>query len=61
MEHKLTSVKILKNNYKKFKSKSLDENFTLQKLVNNCIALYNSDSDFRLKLSSFNYLTSGSI
>ena len=31
---KLTSVKLLDNLYKKFKISNLDDNFTLQKLIN---------------------------
>jgi len=61
MEHKLTSVKVAKLNYKKFKTTTLDENFTLQKLVNNCIMLYNSDQDFRKKIQNINYIVSGSL
>ena len=34
MEYKLTSVKILQDLYKKFKVDALNEEFTLQKLVN---------------------------
>ena len=40
MEYKLTSVKILKELYKKFKSNTLDDEFTLQKLVNRSMDLY---------------------
>ena len=61
MEHKLTSVKVAKKNYNKFKTNTLEENFTLQKLVNNCIMLYNSDLEFRDKVQQINYLTSGSL
>ena len=36
---KLTSVKLLKDLYKKFKLSTLDDNFTLQKLVNRSLDL----------------------
>ena len=37
---KLTSVKLLDNLYKKFKISNLDDNFTLQKLINRSMDLY---------------------
>ena len=45
MEYKLTSVKILKELYKKFKIKTLDDEFTLQKLVNRSMNLYVNDDE----------------
>ena len=47
MEHKLTSVKILKELYRKFKSNTLDDEFTLQKLVNRSMDLYVLDTEFK--------------
>jgi hypothetical protein len=44
---KLTSVKLLDNLYKKFKISNLDDNFTLQKLINRSMDLYVKDDNFR--------------
>ena len=40
MNYKLTSVKILQDLYRKFKLETLDDEFTLQKLVNRSMDLY---------------------
>ena len=50
MDYKLTSVKILRELYKKFKLNALDDEFTLQKLVNRSIDFYVKDEDFRNKI-----------
>ena len=47
MNYKLTSVKILKELYKNFKSSTLESEFTLQKLVNRSMDLYVFDEDFQ--------------
>ena len=47
MDYKLTSVKILRELYKKFKLNTLDDEFTLQKLVNRSMDLYLMDSKFK--------------
>ena len=61
MEYKLTSVKILKELYKKFKSSTLDDEFTLQKLVNRSMDLYVHDEKFRTIISEYeNLIPSGS-
>ena len=44
---KLTSVKLLDNLYKKFKMSNLDDNFTLQKLINRSMDLYVHDDEFK--------------
>ena len=44
---KLTTVKLLDDLYKKFKISNLDDNFTLQKLVNRSMDLYLQDSKFK--------------
>ena len=49
-ETKLTSVKIIDELYKNFKSKVVQNGFNLQKLVNRSIYLYNEDSNFENKL-----------
>lgn len=44
---KLTSVKVYKPLYHKFKVQAMDEEFTLQKLVNRAMDLYMQDTTFR--------------
>ena len=56
MNYKLTSVKILKELYKKFKSNTLDDEFTLQKLVNRSMDLYVLDDKYWKKIQSYNKL-----
>ena len=56
MNYKLTSVKILKELYKNFKSSTLESEFTLQKLVNRSMDLYVFDEDFQNKIHSYNNL-----
>ena len=56
MEYKLTSVKILKELYKKFKSSTLDDEFTLQKLVNRSMDLYVLDKKFKESIQSYDKL-----
>ena len=53
---KLTSVKLLDNLYKKFKISNLDDNFTLQKLINRSMDLYVLDEQFKDKIQSYNNL-----
>ena len=58
---KLTSVKLLDNLYKKFKIFNLDDNFTLQKLVNRSMDLYVHNDDFRKTINEWrNLKASGS-
>lgn len=58
---KLTTVKLLEELYKKFKIKTLDDEFTLQKLVNRSMDLYVLDEDFRGKIQQYdNLIPSGS-
>ena len=54
---KLTSVKLLDNLYKKFKIFNLDDNFTLQKLVNRSMDLYVHDEKFRKAINEWKNLT----
>ena len=56
MYYKLTSVKILKKLYRDFKTKTVETEFTLQKLVNRSMDLYVLDSDFKNKIHSYNNL-----
>ena len=58
---KLTSVKLLDNLYKKFKISNLDDNFTLQTLINRSMDLYVHDKDFRKTINEWrNLKASGS-
>jgi|TARA_B100001094_G_scaffold8500_2_gene7650 hypothetical protein len=52
-EEKLTSVKVIKELYKKFKEKSISDEFSLQKLVNRSIDLYVYDEDFKKKILEY--------
>ena len=56
MDYKLTSVKILKELYKKFKTNTLHDEFTLQKLVNRSMDLYVLDTNFKDKIQSYDKL-----
>ena len=56
MNYKLTSVKILKELYKNFKTSTIESEFTLQKLVNRSMDLYVLDSEFKNKIHSYNNL-----
>ena len=53
---KLTSVKLLDNLYKKFKISNLDDNFTLQKLINRSMDLYVHNDDFRNQINEWENL-----
>jgi|TARA_R110001583_G_scaffold158825_1_gene310673 hypothetical protein len=53
---KLTSVKLLDNLYKKFKISNLDDNFTLQKLINRSMDLYVHDDKFRRQINEWENL-----
>jgi hypothetical protein len=48
---KLTTVKIIKSVYSKFKQISFDSNITLQKLVNRSLHKYNTDESFRKEIN----------
>jgi hypothetical protein len=58
MDYKLTSVKILKELYKNFKIKTLDDEFTLQKLVNRSMDLYVLDTKFKSRIQKYDKLIS---
>ena len=58
MDYKLTSVKILRELYKKFKLNTLDDEFTLQKLVNRSMDLYVLDTKFKNKIQNYDKLIS---
>lgn len=48
--YKLTTVKVLSENYSEFKMKTLNSDMTLQKLVNRAIHLYLNEKDFKKQL-----------
>ena len=54
---KLTSVKILEDLYKKFKSTTVNTKMTLQKLTNRSIDLYLTDDKYKNKLEEHDNLT----
>ena len=54
---KLTSVKILEDLYKRFKSTTVNTKMTLQKLTNRSIDLYLTDEIYKNKLETHNNLT----
>ena len=56
VETKLTTVKILKNVYSKFKRLSLESDITLQKLVNRAVDKYVEDEDFRKEINDYTLL-----
>jgi predicted DNA binding CopG/RHH family protein len=59
---KLTSVKIHKDLSENFKIESAKNGLSLQKFVNRSIHLYLTDSDFKVKMLTYNQLaTSGSL
>jgi len=53
---KLTTVKLLEELYKKFKIKTLDDEFTLQKLVNRSMDLYVHNEEFREQINEWKNL-----
>ena len=58
---KLTSVKLLKFFYERFKSTTINTSMTLQKLTNRSIDLYLTDEDFKQKIELHdNLMVSGS-
>ena len=46
-EVKLTSVKVITELYKKFKNKTIDDEFSLQKLVNRSIDKFLKDEEYK--------------
>ena len=53
---KLTTVKIIKDVYSKFKRISFDSNITLQKLVNRSVDKYVEDDLFRTEINGYKNL-----
>ena len=55
-EEKLTSVKVIDELYKKFREKSIVDDFTLQKLVNRSLDLFVYDEEFAMKVLNYKEL-----
>ena len=55
---KLTTVKIIKDVYSKFKKISFDSNITLQKLVNRSLDKYIEDDTFQNEINTYSGLQS---
>ena len=55
-EEKLTSVKVIDELYKKFREKSIREDFSLQKLVNRSLDLFVYDDEFKKKILEYENL-----
>ena len=55
-EEKLTPVKIIDELYKKFKEKSIRDDFSLQKLVNRSLDLFVYDEEFAKKVLDYQNL-----
>jgi hypothetical protein len=55
---KLTTVKIIKDVYSKFKRISFDSNITLQKLVNRSLDKYIEDVTFQNEINTYSGLQS---
>ena len=53
---KLTTVKIVKDLYSKFKKISFDSNITLQKLVNRSVHKYIEDKNVREEINNYEHL-----
>jgi hypothetical protein len=54
---KLTSIKLIEDIYKNFKSNTVNTSMSLQKLINRTIYLYNSDTNYKNRLNNTNDLT----
>jgi len=52
-EEKLTSVKVIDELYKKFREKSIRDDFSLQKLVNRTLDMFVYDEDFQKKVLEY--------
>lgn len=55
-EVKLTSVKVITELYKKFKNKTIDDEFSLQKLVNRTLNMFVYDEKFKNRILNYDKL-----
>ena len=56
-ESKLTSVKILENLYKRFKSTTVNTKMTLQKLTNRSVDMYLKSEEFSEDIETYTELS----
>lgn len=56
--YKLTTVKIIKNLYSKFKRAAFDSDMTLQRVVNRSLHKYAEDEEFRHEINHYTELES---
>ena len=54
---KLTSVKVLRDLYNKFRVETINSDMNLQRLTNRCIHLYLNNDDFRETINELEDLT----
>ena len=58
---KLTSVKVLKSLYDKFKVETINSSMTLQKITNRAMHRYLNDNDFKEEINTYvELISSGS-
>ena len=55
-EDKLTSVKVINELYRKFREKSIRDDFSLQKLVNRSLDLFVHDDEFQKTILEYDNL-----
>ena len=55
-EEKLTSVKVINELYRKFREKSIRDDFSLQKLVNRSLDLFVHDEKFQKTILEYDNL-----
>ena len=55
-EEKLTSVKVIDELYKKFRDKSISDDFSLKKLVNRTLDMFVYDEEFQKKVLDYDNL-----
>ena len=55
-EEKLTSVKVIDELYRKFREKSIRDDFSLQKLVNRSLDLFVHDEEFQKTIIEYDNL-----
>ena len=55
-EDKLTSVKVINELYRKFREKSIRDDFSLQKLVNRSLDLFVHDEEFQKVILEYDNL-----
>ncbi len=54
--YKLTTVKVISENYSKFKLQTIDTDMTLQKLVNRAVKNYLDSDEFKKQIDESNVI-----